>query len=85
MRIKCSLLLFPQVWHAGMMEPPKPRPGDLLLDQCFPDADEQTREAAREAFRQYGLILVRLGMKIEQEMLREQLGDSSASDDGVIL
>ncbi len=54
--------------------PTKPphRPGDGLLDKYFPDADEETREAARDAFRRYALLLVRLGTKIDEDMKREQ-------------
>lgn len=42
------------------------RPGDFLLDRFFPDTDEDTRERAREAFREYALILLRLGERIEE-------------------
>ena len=69
-----------------MMEESKnPQPGDHLLNKYFPDADNETRERAREAFRKYALILLRLGTKIEQEMLREQGNDSQNRDNGVIL
>jgi hypothetical protein len=42
------------------------RPGDLLLNRFFPEADHETREQAREAFRAHGLALLRLGHRIEQ-------------------
>lgn len=41
-----------------------PRPGDRLLDRYFPDADQETRERARDAFREYGVVLLRLGERI---------------------
>ncbi len=52
-------------------KPPR-RPGDGLLDKYLPDADEETRERARDAFRRYALLLVRLGTKIDEDMRREQ-------------
>ena len=63
-----------------MKTPSERRPGDLLLDRYFPDADEETRERAREAFRRYALLLYRLGTKIE-----EQQRHSTPPDSGVIL
>ncbi len=48
-----------------MADEPKPRrPGDLLLNRYFPDADEETRERARKAFAEYGLLLARIGTNI---------------------
>jgi len=61
------------------------RPGDGLLDKYLPDADQATREAAREAFRKYALLLVRLGTKIEEDMRRRQQADSTDTHSGVIL
>lgn len=49
------------------------RPGDLLLDRYFPDADEETRESARERFREFALLLVQIGERVN----REQEFDSS--------
>ncbi|WP_439571329.1 hypothetical protein [Sphingomonas sp.] len=37
------------------------RPGDLLLDRYCENADPKTREAAREAFREFARILEALG------------------------
>lgn len=49
------------------------RPGDLILDRILPEADQETRERAREALRRYGLALLRLGERIDQA---ERLTDS---------
>ena len=43
-----------------MSKPPR-RPGDLLLDRYFKDADHETRELAREAFREFARVLEELG------------------------
>lgn len=43
---------------------PKRRPGDHLLDRYLPDADEKTRERAREAFREYARVLEDFGRRI---------------------
>ena len=43
--------------------PPR-QPGDGLLDRYLPDADEETRERAREAFREYALLLLRIGERL---------------------
>lgn len=43
------------------------RPGDLLLDRYFPNADEETRERAREGFRRYALLLIKIGERLERE------------------
>jgi hypothetical protein len=49
------------------MEPAKKQPGDVLLDRYFPDADDATRERAREAFRDFAFFLLRMGERLEQE------------------
>jgi len=48
---------------------PKPnrKPGDALLDRYFPDADEATRERAREAFRDFAFFLLRMGERLAQD------------------
>lgn len=53
----------------GMMTPPpkKPRAGDFLLDRFLPDADTETRERAREAFRAIALHLIRMGLRIARD------------------
>ena len=61
------------------------RPGDGLLDKYLPDADEVAREAARDAFRKYALLLVRLGTRIYEDMRRTQQADSTGEGSGVIL
>lgn len=43
-----------------MSKPPR-RPGDLLLDRYFKNADHETRERAREAFREFARVLEELG------------------------
>ena len=62
------------------MDSSQSKPGDLLLDRYFPDADHETRERAREAFSRYATILYRIGNKIDAECL-----DSTNIADGVIL
>ncbi len=54
---------------------PTRRPGDLLLDRYFKDADEATRERAREAFLEFAHALERIG----EAVLRER-ADSHESD-----
>ena len=49
------------------MEPSKKRAGDVLLDRYFRDADEETRERAREAFRDFAHFLLRIGERLERE------------------
>lgn len=50
------------------MDPNKPsRAGDLILDRYLPDADEETRERAREALRAWALVLIRIGERIAEE------------------
>ena len=53
------------------------RPGDLILDRYLPDADEETREQARDVLRVHALLLIRIGERIEAEMA--QAGDSPDS------
>ena len=67
------------------MSNPSRRPGDRLLDKYFPDADEATREAARDAFRKYAVLLVRWGARIEKEEGLSCGDDSTHSGGGVIL
>ncbi len=52
------------------------KPGDLFLDRYMPDADEATREAAREALRRYTLHLIAVGDRI----LRRQQADLDSTD-----
>ena len=64
--------------QAGRMDQPRtPKPGDLLLDRYFSDADDETRERAREAFRAHAVLLVRLG-----ERLLNSPGSDSPERDG---
>ena len=49
------------------MDNTKRRPGDLILDRYLSDADEETRERAREALRRFAMLLVRIGERIETE------------------
>jgi len=46
------------------MDASRSRPGDILLDRYFKDADSATRERAREAFRQFARVLEELGESI---------------------
>jgi len=55
---------------------PKPRqPGDLILDRYLPDADDETRERAREVLRRYTLLLIRIGRD-----MRADLGTTDSSE-----
>jgi len=56
--------------HHCYMKPQR-RPGDLLLDRYLKGADEETRERAREAFREFARALEQLG-----EEVAGQLADS---------
>jgi len=53
--------------HHGSMAEPKRRPGDLLLDRYFPDADKETREAARAQFGQFAEAIFRVGVRLAHE------------------
>lgn len=61
-----------------MAAPKESQPGDLFLDRYFPDADEATREAAREALRRYTLHLIAVGERILRR--RQAAMDSTESD-----
>lgn len=43
------------------------KPGDGILDRYMPNADEETRERAREVLRHYALHLIRLGERVLAE------------------
>ena len=67
-----------------MEEPVRPtgwRPGDGLLDRYLPDADEETRERARETFREFAFFLLRVGERIQAEQPCK--AESSNSDYGL--
>ena len=49
------------------IRPPGYRAGDDLLDRYLPDADEETRERARDAFREWAFLILRIGERIERE------------------
>ena len=65
------------------MEPPKKRPGDVLLDRYLPDADEETRERARDAFRDFAFFLLRIGERLDQEA--RDAASSTRSDPGATI
>lgn len=72
-RMKFPLPVFPHWRHAvGMTSPKSRRPGDLILDRYLPDADEETRERAREVLRTHALHLIRIGERIEAEMAQAE-------------
>jgi len=54
------------------------KPGDVLLDRFFASADDETRERAREAFREYAVHLVRVGDRVLRE--EDQVADSTELD-----
>lgn len=54
------------------------QPGDLFLERYLPDADEATREEAREALRRYTLHLIAVGDRI---LRRRQAGLDSTDPD----
>lgn len=56
------------------------RPGDFLLDKYFPDADEVTRERAREAFRDFAQFLFRMGERLSEDERPER--DSTELHEG---
>ncbi|HUZ12291.1 MAG TPA: hypothetical protein VMU93_05530 [Caulobacteraceae bacterium] len=61
----------------------EPRAGDALVDRYFPDADDETRERAREAFRDFALFIFRMGERIVNE--RDAEASSPNPTDGAIL
>lgn len=78
MRTNSRLPPLPAPRHAlGMTARMDRRPGDLILDRYLPDADEETREQARDVLRVHALLLIRIGERIEAEMA--QAGDSPDS------
>jgi hypothetical protein len=54
------------------------QPGDFLLDRYFPDADEMTREAAREQLKRFVRALLRVATRLAEEEAA-QSGDSPKS------
>jgi hypothetical protein len=58
----------------------KPKPGDLLLDRYFPDADEVTRESARNAFRDFAAFILGIGERLITD--ENQPADSTKCDEG---
>jgi hypothetical protein len=47
------------------MEPSKEhKPGDLILDRYLAGADDETRERARVALREWALILISIGERL---------------------
>jgi hypothetical protein len=53
-------------------------PGDFLLDRFFPDADRETREAAREEFQSFLKTLLEVTTAIAERECAEP--DSPKSD-----
>ncbi|WP_422058523.1 hypothetical protein [Sphingomonas sp.] len=62
------------------MSTPERRPGDLLLDRYCQNADPETREAAREAFREFARILEALG---EAELMHRDDSHESPEHDTI--
>ena len=65
------------------MEPHHKKPGDYLLDKYLPNANEETRERARDAFRDFAFLLLRIGDRLYA--LQEQPEDSPDGGIGAIL
>jgi hypothetical protein len=59
------------------------KPGDFLLDKYFPDADEATREKAREAFRDFAHFLLRIGERLSAD--DAPASDSTGTDEGATI
>jgi thymidylate synthase ThyX len=62
------------------MSTPQRRPGDLLLNRYCENADPETREAAREAFREFARILEALG---EAELMHQHDSHESPEHDTI--
>ena len=63
-----SLARLPSNRHTAFMsEQDNRQPGDIFLDRYFPNADADTRERARKAFRDFAFFLLRMGERLEQE------------------
>jgi len=48
------------------------RPGDVLLEQYFPNADEATREIVRERFSRLANIIYRIFVRLAREQDSEE-------------
>jgi hypothetical protein len=59
------------------------RPGDLLLEHYLPDADEDTRERARSAFRDFAFFLLRMGERLDLDARSQE--DSTESKGGATI
>ena len=49
------------------IRPPGYRAGDDLLDRYLPDADKEARERARDAFREWAFLILRIGERLDRE------------------
>jgi len=70
----CVPALLPQnafFRHTNRMNGALKRPGDVFLDRYFKDADEETRERAREAFREFARVLEGLGQAVARMEARD--------------
>lgn len=56
------------------------KPGDLFLDRYLADADEETRELARERLREYVLHLVDIGDRIQRRRAKALDVPENAND-----
>ncbi len=65
------------------MDAPNKKPGDYLLDKYFPDADKETRESARGAFRDFASFLLRMGDRLEADGYGDS--DSTNPDTGATI
>ena len=61
-----------------MYRPNDPQPGDFILDRYLSEADEATREEAREDLRRYALHLIAIGDRILSR--RMAVSDSTNPD-----
>jgi hypothetical protein len=56
------------------------KPGDLLVDRHLKDADEATREAAREHWKGLARVVLRIATRLATEA--EAQGEDSRNPDG---
>lgn len=74
----CRIRLLDSIRHARDMQQKPRRPGDYVLDRYFANADPETRERARDAFREFARVLEELG----EDVAAQGITDSHESAAG---
>ena len=50
-----------------------PRPGDLILNRCMPNATEENREGARDNLRAYATVVLRIATRLATEEYEREI------------